>query len=252
MPRICVQYLGDIRFPRRIAGAVRRAQILCPVQCPSVGEIPSGYHGLRADELDKMRARVISGDFARHGRVRHESPEVSPVASTQGRYHREGAPPPLYASSSEYASWCELLRRLSDGDGNLDVSPTEIKVETSSLRVVNLPVLDLTDERVRRPLGVSEEQLVGNDYDVSQAITELLRERRDRFGGILAPCAAARGEQMIVVFYERIPDHVRVTDTLKADPHHAERFTAAIRIAETIAALGGAAATIAALLHYVL
>jgi RES domain-containing protein len=83
----------------------------------------------------------------------------------------------------------------------------------STLEIRGLPVLDLTDPGISEQLGVSEDELVGNNYDVCQAIGKLLAARPDLFGGILAPSAAVKGEQTLVVFAHAVADHVRVLDT---------------------------------------
>jgi hypothetical protein len=118
------------------------------------------------------------------------------------------------------------------------------------LHVCSLPVLDLTDELVRDRLGVTEAELVGNDYAVCHEITDLLRTRPDLFGGILAPSAAIRDEQTLVIFQDRIGAHVSVPKEAKASRF--ERLTAPITIANTITSLVGAGAAVAALLRYVL
>jgi RES domain-containing protein len=130
----------------------------------------------------------------------------------EGRYHREGAQPPLYASTTADASWGELFRHFSDG-GDVEVSPFEIKRVMSTLEVRDLPVLDLTDELVRKHLDVSEQDLIGNSYAVCQAIADLVASSPSLFGGILAPSAVIPEEQTLVVFAGRIfkrDDHVRV------------------------------------------
>ncbi len=86
----------------------------------------------------------------------------------------------------------------------------------SKLEVRDLPVLDLTDELVREQLRISEDELVSNNYVACQEIAETLGARPEHFGGILAPSAAIRGEQTLVVFQVWILDrvgHVCVTDT---------------------------------------
>lgn len=90
------------------------------------------------------------------------------------------------------------------------VSPFEIRRRMSTLRVTELPVLDLTDPDIRAQLGVTEAELTGNDYTTPQKITELVRRVPERFGGILEPSAAMRGEQTLVVFQEYLDDHVDI------------------------------------------
>lgn len=173
--------------------------------------------GVAADKADSLPIRVISGNFARHSKPTSDALSLLKVAPAEGRYHNEGAQPPLYASSTEDVAWGELFRHFSDG-GAVEISPFEIKRRMSTLEVLDLPVLDLTDELVREQLGVSEDELIGNQYGVCQAIAELLGTRLDLFGGILAPSAVIPSEQTLVVFQERIRGHVSVRHTRTARP----------------------------------
>lgn len=63
--------------------------------------------------------------------------------------------------------------------------------------VVDLEVLDLCDASVREQLGVTEADLVGDDYAVCQALAE---QAAQHFDGLLAPSAALDGRQTLVVF----------------------------------------------------
>jgi hypothetical protein len=197
---------------------------------------------------------MLSDDFVALSSPRRSALVPRKIAPADGRYHRRGAPVPLYASSTERACVYELLGQFCDRDGDLQVPPSEIlseiKHRVSALRVRDLLAVDLTDERVRARLGVTEAQLVGDDCETCHAIADLLRARPDLFGGILAPSAAVRYEQTLVVFPERIGAHVTVTKALQANASRLERATASVPIVNAIGALVGAGATIAALVRY--
>jgi RES domain-containing protein len=215
-------------------------------------------HGMAADWLDSLPVRMISRDFACQIHPGRDPYDLL-VAATDGRYHCRGWTSPLYASASKYAALCELLRQFI-GDDDLGVLASETARHIGVANVHNLPVADVTDERVRQQLHVSEAQLVSDNYEVCHAIARHLRSRPDRFGGILAPSAATRGEVMLVVFPDRIRDHVRMTrPALRADAaavtrSPGERWIAGTTIAQTVIELACATAAIAgvitALTHF--
>ncbi len=66
------------------------------------------------------------------------------------------------------------------------------------VRIRGLKVLDLCDPKVREALGISEADLIGNDFALCQEIAEYARQFH--FEGILAPSAALSGELTLAVF----------------------------------------------------
>ena len=146
-------------------------------------------------------SEAVSGAPRRHlsGRFWHQGPTRYPITSCRdpalgvGRYHQAGDPGVWYASSQEQAAWAELFRHFLDAG----VDPFEVRRRIGRVSVV-VEVLDLTDPVVRDKLGVAEEDLVGDDYDVTQ---EVAREaRRVGFHGVLAPSAALPGATTLAVF----------------------------------------------------
>src|SRR5687768_4732074 len=127
----------------------------------------SGGPPIRFDTIDPvgLPARTISGTFYRQTRPHYRATDLPRQAESDARNHRQGREPPMYASSTEDAAWGELFRHHLD----VDVSPFEVRRRMSTLEVRELPVLDLTDADVRTLLGVSEDELTGNDYSVCQA-----------------------------------------------------------------------------------
>ena len=138
-----------------------------------------------------------------------------PEADVAGRFHEEGDEPPMYASSSEDAAWGELFRHTDPTTG---ISPFEVRRRMSALQVEDLPVMDLTDIAVRRALGVTATDLVANDYAVCHAIGQLARREPERFGGLLAPSAAIRGEQTLVVFQRWLEPYVEIKNDRVTHP----------------------------------
>lgn len=186
--------------------------------------------GVTADDLDGLPVRWISHDFACQIHPDLEPQELLAVAANAGLYHRGGEPHPLYLAENEYIALCEVLCQFSRDDDpgrneDLEVIASQHARHIGTARVRGLPVLDLTDHDVRRKLPVTEEQLT-SDGRVCQAIARLVRSRPDRFGGILAPSVPIRGAQILVVFYDRIRDHVILT---RPDPRSDDGGTALAR-----------------------
>jgi len=80
----------------------------------------------------------------------------------------------------------------------------------SEIEVTHLPVVDFEDPDVRDMFSVSERSLVSNNYAACRKLADLLRQRPDRFGGMILPSAAVPGERTLVVFRDRVPDHLTV------------------------------------------
>jgi RES domain-containing protein len=155
-----------------------------------------------------LPATDVSGLFFRHTGPKYRATDMLAKANGEGRNHKDGREPPMYSSSSMDAAWGELFRHHLDPD----LSPFEVRRRMSTLLIRELPVLDLTDSDVRAQLGVTEADLTSNDCAIPQAITEMVRRNPGHFGGILQPSAAIPGEQTLVVFQERLDEHVEVLE----------------------------------------
>ena len=81
-------------------------------------------------------------------------------ASTDGCYHLRQGTGVWYASDQEQAAWAELFRHFTE-EG---VDPFEVRRRVGRVVVEGLEVLDLTSEQVRATLGLTLEDLVGDDY----------------------------------------------------------------------------------------
>lgn len=110
-----------------------------------------------------LAAREVSGSFWHQGPTRYELTSFADPAVSEGRYHRRGGPGAWYASDQEQGAWAELMRHFVD-EG---VDPFEIRRRIGRVEVEDLRVLDLTDAKAREALGVSEAQLIGDDYAVT-------------------------------------------------------------------------------------
>lgn len=134
--------------------------------------------------------------------------EFADPAAYDGRYNRAGDPGVWYASLTERGAWAELFRHW----GAEEVSPFEVRRRVGRARVDDLAVLDLTDAAVRDALGVTHDDLIGDDIARCQQLAE--DARAAGFDGVLAPSGALAGETTLMVFAASMAkvaaDHSRV------------------------------------------
>ena len=133
------------------------------------------------------RRRTIDGRVWHQGPTRRPLDACTDPAVTDGRFHRAGGVGVWYASSQEQAAWAELFRHFVD-DG---VDPFEVIPRVVLVDVSDLVVLDLTDPTVCVALGVTEADLVADDYATIGQVAAAAHAAG--FDGILAPAAALPG-----------------------------------------------------------
>ena len=93
----------------------------------------------------------------------------------------------LYSGTSEESVMAELMHYGIDVD--------DITMVSKDISVQN--ILDLTNETVRNQLGVSMEQIISNDYTITQAIGDFAQ---GRYEGILVPSARAEDASNLILF----------------------------------------------------
>lgn len=145
------------------------------------------------DALGDVQARSVTGSFWRQSAPQFPLDSIPPQGRG-GRYDRQDGPGMLYASESERGAWAELFRHQS---GVPEVSLHLLKRRIGRIDVVDLRVLDLTDQLVRERLGVVDDDLVGDDYAVCQALADAARAAG--FEGVLAPAGGLPGHKTLVV-----------------------------------------------------
>ncbi len=138
--------------------------------------------------------RKLNGRFWHQGPTRYPLGWFPDLAVTDGRYHRRGGPGVWYGSDREQAAWAELFRHFTD-EG---VDPFEVRRRVGVVDVADLEVLDLTDEVVRSSLGLTVDDLTGDDYGKSQDVAQDARDAG--FGGLVAPSAAMVGRATLALF----------------------------------------------------
>jgi RES domain-containing protein len=198
-----------------------------------------------ADAVATAPRRPVSGPWWHQGPTRHPLTSCANPARGPGRYHRAREPGVWYASNQEQAAWAELFRHFVD-DG---IDPFEVRRRVGRVSV-DLKVLDLTDAQVRHHLGISESDLLSDDYTGTQALAAAARDAG--FDGILAPAAALPGRQTLVVFVHAFPKvHAERSEIRQPPPRLAdllplirphERVPEAVRRAYRTLATAGAEA----------
>lgn len=174
--------------------------------------------------------RQLRGRFWHQGPTRHPLGSFADPATTDGRYHRRGGPGAWYASDQEQAAWAELFRHFTD-EG---VGPFEVRRRVGAVDVAGLEVLDLTDEAVRSSLGLTMEDLTGEDYARAQEVADAARAAG--FGGILAPSAAMEGRRTLVVFATGFPSLVFDRSRVRQPPPRLADLVRLVRLRGDLAA----------------
>ena len=119
--------------------------------------------------------------------------QVDDPASYRGRFHRVGDAATWYSSLTTRDAWAQLFRHTSGG-----VDTFEVKRRIGHALVSGLVVLDLTDKRIRRAVGIRLTELRSNNHAECQKVAR--EARAAGLEGILAPSAALRAETTLVVF----------------------------------------------------
>lgn len=175
-----------------------------------------------ADRIASAPRRTIAGRFWHQGPTRHDLLSCASPARTDGRYHQRGGSGVWYGSDQEQAAWAELFRHfVAEG-----VDPFEVRRRVGRVRV-GLEVLDLTDERVRAGLHISAEDLIGDDYAISQDIA--IAAESSGFEGVLAPSVALPGRRTLVVFQAGLRSLVAERSAIRQPPPRLADLVALIR-----------------------
>jgi len=128
--------------------------------------------------------------------VDYDTPVWDRPNSRAGRWHHSGRGiTAQYWSYTASTAWGEVLR----GQGIKDEKDVrEMRVRTWAGQVQFTQIADLTDERWRHWLGLTEEDLLRDDHgacrDAGQALIECEAH------GLIAPSAAIRGRLNLVLF----------------------------------------------------
>jgi RES domain-containing protein len=144
--------------------------------------------------IEQLSPRPLSGMCWRQTSPRYALSSLPPRGSG-GRYDRAGGSPVLYAAETRDGAWAELYRHHS-GTG-VDVSL--MKRRFGAIHVNSLDVLDLADSNVRKAVGVFDDDLIAEDYELCQDLADAAREAG--LDGLRVPSGALfRDRHNIVVF----------------------------------------------------
>jgi RES domain-containing protein len=86
-----------------------------------------------------------------------------------------------------------------------------VKRRVARIAIREVPVLDLTDPRVRTRLGVRLEELVADNFDRCQFLADLAQSCGSRIGGMLVPSAVDPRISNLVLFPDNIAYHASIT-----------------------------------------
>ena len=171
-------------------------------------------------------ARTLTGRFWHQGPPRFPTLSVADPAVTSGRFHTAGGPGMWYGSDQQQAAWAELFRHTLGSA----IDPFEIRRRIGAVRVSGLEVVDLTDRASRDRLGVSETDLVGDDYQLTRQIA---RDAAATVEGILSPSAALPGRRTLAVFPAGMPRLAEVSSRVTSAPPRLAGLQPSIRSRST-------------------
>lgn len=131
-----------------------------------------------------------------HSNYADEIDEITHTMHFSWRYNPPGEFGVLYLSVS---AECAFQEKLKQAHGRLQDLPAQV---VGAFRI-RIKCLDLTDEKRRKNLGVTLQQLTSpTDFSVTQ---RLAREARKMgFEGIIAPSAASEDCYSLVVFKDKL------------------------------------------------
>ena len=155
--------------------------------------------------------REIRDQYYWHqGPARHDV-DYMPVSPTYGgRFHVAGGHGVWYASSTQEGAWAEFFRHFLDSG----VDPFEVRRRVGRVRVDSMKVLDLTEVVGRQTIGITLDDLTGDDYEQCRRVAALARDHG--LDGILSPSAALPGSLTLGVFapsVEKITVELSVVNT---------------------------------------
>lgn len=138
--------------------------------------------------------RRLQGVFARHGHPKAPLDEPPPVVRRSDRWQKTGDESVLFTSDSEETVWAEWRRKVS-ASVDLDIVESERNFGWISMSFDN--VIDLCDPGVQHLLGITEDDLTGDDRTTCRAL--LAAARAIGVDAIMAPSAARPGGKTIIV-----------------------------------------------------
>lgn len=140
-----------------------------------------------------LRGKAFEAGVYRHVSSQYDALDSSGSLKAGGRWNPPGEYGVLYTALDEETAKAEL-ERLAERQGLTleDLAPRDLV----SIGVTLSKVLDLTDEKILRQIGISENEIVGNDISLCLEISRLAH--RAGFEAILVPSATKRGSILAV------------------------------------------------------
>jgi len=128
------------------------------------------------------------------------------VPGHSGRYHRAGGTRTWYGSSSEDAAWAEFFRHFAEKD----IDRSEVTRRVGTISFEGLVALELTDAEIRDALGLTQAELIADDYAVCQRLAD--RAREAGFEAILAPSAGLPEATTLAIFGDAVSNRRTAVD----------------------------------------
>jgi RES domain-containing protein len=117
--------------------------------------------------------------------------------SRPGRWNRVDGTSTQYWSLTPEAAWCELIRQENlTTDEELEL----VRMPMWVCRVLSGMVVDLRQPLERERFGITDEELIDDNWDACQ---DLVLGLRDRYRAVIAPCAALPHHANITMFGPR-------------------------------------------------
>ncbi len=159
--------------------------------------------------LDAVKAigpTIWSGRTFRYTTARRDPLSGEGARLYGGRWNPPDLFPVVYLAVPEAACMRELERAAADN--HLDVA-TQLQVPymLHTIRVVDVPVLDLHAEETRESLGLELEDLTGR-WDACQPVGHAAWFLE--FAGVLAPSATGAGLTLALFAHRTTPDQIQV------------------------------------------
>jgi RES domain-containing protein len=117
--------------------------------------------------------------------------------SRPGRWHRADGDSTQYWSLTPEAAWAELIRQEGlTAEAELDL----LKMPLWVCRVSSALILDLRQVYEQEEHGITEEELIDDDWSACQRLGARLRTQKP---GVIAPCAALPSHANLTLFGPR-------------------------------------------------
>ncbi|GAB3552208.1 RES family NAD+ phosphorylase [Arthrobacter tumbae] len=166
-------------------------------------------------QVDRIGATPFSGLAYRYTATRRDPLSGAGARLFGGRWNPRGIYAATYLAIPESACMGELDRAAAS-QGMAAVTFLEAPKTFHSLTVTNLPVLDLRAAEMLEQVGLTMDDIAGDEWDACQSVGHAAWFLE--FGGVLAPSATGRG-YVLAAFEDRVePGSIAVVTSAPLNP----------------------------------